>query len=131
MTTPGALEREHTLMTAAARYDALRRQEIADSAGVDAAVGDPASALELLALSEVLVRKAGYGRQLTVRSARAAGASWAQIGQALGVSKQSAWEGHQRWIDEQVRQHAAVDHEGMDDDEAAAARELAGRSSDQ
>lgn len=131
MSSPATLEREHTLLTAAARYDVLRRQEIADSAGVDTAVGDPASALELLALSEVLVRKAGYGRQLTIRAARAAGASWAQIGQALGVSKQSAWEGHQRWIDEQVRQHAAADHEGMDDDEAQAARELAGRSADQ
>ncbi|MGQ7296710.1 hypothetical protein [Quadrisphaera sp. KR29] len=131
MTTPTALEREHTLLTAAARYDALRRQEIADSAGVDTALGDPTSALELLALSEVLVRKAGYGRQLTIRAARAAGASWAQIGQALGVSRQSAWEGHQRWIDEQVRQHARADHQGMDDEEAAAARELAGRSSDQ
>lgn len=130
MTTPSALERDHTLLTAASRYDALRRQEIADAAGVDRALGDPSSALELLALSEVLVRKAGYGRQLTIRSARAAGASWAQIGEALGVSKQSAWEGHQRWIDEQVRQHARVDHEGMDDDEAAAARELAGPSAE-
>src|SRR6266851_5441851 len=35
-------------------------------------------ALELLALSEVIARKAAYGRQLTVRSARAARASWTQ-----------------------------------------------------
>ena len=33
-------------------------------------------ALELLALSEVIARKAAYGRQLTIRSARRAGASW-------------------------------------------------------
>jgi hypothetical protein len=58
-------------------------------------------ALELLALGEVIARKAGYGRQLTVRTARAAGASWSQIGAALGTTKQSAWETHTRWIDDQ------------------------------
>jgi hypothetical protein len=83
-------------------------------------------ALELLALGEVIVRKAGYGRQLDVRTARAAGASWARIGQALGVSRQSAWEAHTRWIDAQVHQHEASGHEGLDDDEAARARALAG-----
>ncbi|MBF5082308.1 hypothetical protein [Quadrisphaera sp. INWT6] len=130
MPAPAALEREHTLLTAAARYDALRRQELDDDAGVDRALRDPSSALELLALSEVVVRKAVYGRQLTVRAARAAGASWSQIGQALGTSKQAAWEGHQRWIDEQAAQHARVDHTGMDDDEVSAARDLAGPDSD-
>jgi hypothetical protein len=49
----------------------------------------------------VIARKAGYGRQLAVRSARAAGASWAQIGAALGTTKQSAWEAHARWLDAQ------------------------------
>ena len=102
MSSPAALEREHTLLTAAARYDALRRLELDDDAGVDGALGDPSRALELLALSEVIVRKAGCGRQLTVRAARAAGASWAQIGLALGTSRQAAWEGHQRWTDEQA-----------------------------
>ena len=48
-----------------------------------------AEALELLALTEVVVRKARYGRQLTVRSARAAGASFAEIGRALGTTRQS------------------------------------------
>lgn len=129
MSSPAALEREHTLLTAAARYDALRRQEL-DDAGVDRAPGDPSSALELLALGEVLVREAGCGRQLAVRAARAAGASWAQIGQALGTSRQAAWEGHQRWIDEQAAQHARVDRAGLDDDEVSAARDLAGPDSD-
>jgi hypothetical protein len=59
-------------------------------------------ALELLALSEVIARKAAYGRQLTVRSARAAGASWSQVGAALGTTKQSAWEAHSRWLDQQA-----------------------------
>jgi len=58
-------------------------------------------ALELLALGEVIARKAGYGRQLTVRTARAAGASWSQIGAALGTTKQAAWETHLRWIADQ------------------------------
>jgi hypothetical protein len=61
-------------------------------------------ALELLALSEVIVRKAAYGRQLTVRAARAAGASWAQIGAAMGTTKQAAWDGHQRWLEDQLNQ---------------------------
>jgi hypothetical protein len=40
-----------------------------------------------------------------VRSARLAGASWAQIGCALGSSKQAAWEAHQRWVQEQPGHH--------------------------
>jgi hypothetical protein len=84
-------------------------------------------ALELLALSEVIARKAGYGRQLTVRSARRAGASWSQIGAALGTSKQAAWEAHTRWIEGQAEQHRRSGYEGLDAGEAAAARALAGR----
>jgi hypothetical protein len=79
-------------------------------------------ALELLALSEVITRKAAYGRQLTVRSARAAGASWTQIGAALGTTKQSAWEAHSRWIDQQASRRSAYAHQSMDSQQAAAAR---------
>ena len=95
--TPDAAERQHSLRTAVARYDDLR---LRDSVGE----ADPLSceeALELLALGEVIARKAGYGRQLTVRTARAAGASWSQIGAALGTTKQAAWETHLRWIADQ------------------------------
>jgi hypothetical protein len=112
MTTPADLERAHTLATAVARYDELRMRDL-----LAPAVGDQASdetggpgplsrqeALELLVLSEVIARKAAYGRQLTVRSARAAGASWSQIGAALGTTKQSAWEVHNRWLDLQADQ---------------------------
>lgn len=131
MPSPSQLERQHTLLTAAARYDALRRAELTAPPGDR---GQPAldggDALELLALSEVLSRKAGYGRQLTIRTARAAGASWAQIGEALGVSRQSAWEAHSRWIADQADQHAVVDHEGLDAEEVAAARALRGADSD-
>ena len=83
-------------------------------------------ALELLALSELIARKAAYGRQLTVRSARVAGASWTQIGAALGTTKQSAWEAHNRWIDQQANHRSAYGHLSMDSQQAAAARALAG-----
>ncbi|MBY8874244.1 hypothetical protein K7640_20655 [Micromonospora sp. PLK6-60] len=107
--TPDSLEREHTLLTAVARYDELRTRDALAPAGVDdepypaeAAPLTREEALELLALGELIARKAGYGRQLAVRSARATGASWSQIGGALGTSKQSAWEAHTRWIEEQA-----------------------------
>ena len=110
MTTPEDVERQHTLLTAVARFDELRARETfgpvpGDADGGADDVGAALSrqeALELLALGEVIARKAGYGRQLAVRSARAAGASWAQVGAALGTTKQSAWEAHTRWVDAQV-----------------------------
>ncbi len=134
MPTPESVEREHTLLTAASRYDDLRgRDALASTVGAEpgeAAPGlpplDREEALEMLALGEVLARKAGYGRQLAVRSARAAGASWSQIGAALGTSRQSAWEAHNRWIEEQVQAHRRSGYEGMDDEDGAAARALAG-----
>ena len=108
MTTVDGLERQHTLRTAVVRYDELRtRDALAGGPDDEGAPGerlDRGQALEMLALGELIVRKAGYGRQLGVRTARAAGASWSQIGLALGTSKQSAWEAHTRWIDEQLEQ---------------------------
>ncbi|AGL14414.1 hypothetical protein [Actinoplanes sp. N902-109] len=83
--------------------------------------------LEMLALSEVVSRKAGYGRQAMVRSARGAGASWTQIGAALGTSKQAAWESHNRWIEEQARQHELTGFAGLDPDQVDEARGIAGR----
>ncbi|WIM97100.1 hypothetical protein ACTOB_000594 [Actinoplanes oblitus] len=107
MATPDELERQHTLITATRRYDDLRMRDALAAVHPDdgGAALSPAEMLEMLALSEVVIRKAGYGRQAMVRSARAAGASWTQIGAALGTSKQAAWEAHQRWIEEQARQH--------------------------
>ena len=99
MTTVDELEREFTLRTAVVRYDELRMRD---------AIGSPPltaeEALQMLALGEVIARKANYGRQLSVRSARSAGASWSQIGSALGTTKQSAWEAHARWIEDQAGQ---------------------------
>jgi hypothetical protein len=103
--SPDELERVHTLSTATARYNDLRmRDALAAMTGGTDETTSPLTreeTLELLALSEVVIRKAGYGRQAMVRSARLAGASWTQIGCALGSSKQAAWEAHQRWAQEQ------------------------------
>lgn len=103
MATPDELERRHTLRTATERYDELRLRDALSS--VRPSPEQPTltreETLEMLALSEVLARKASYGRQATVRAARAAGASWTAIGAALGTSKQAAWEAHQRWLDDQ------------------------------
>jgi hypothetical protein len=126
------LERQHTLSSAVIRYDALRaRDSLADP-------DDPSGprpltreeALELLALGEVIARRAAQGRQLTVRTARSTGASWAQIGRALGATRQSAWEAHRRWIDSQVAQRGASDLMGFDDEEAAEARALLANDAD-
>src|SRR3954462_4783096 len=116
-----ALEKELTLAAAVTRFEDLRlRDSLADSPLTRA------EALELLALGEVIARKSGYGRQLTVRSARTAGASWAEIGAALGTTRQSAWEAHRRWIDGQAAAHGTVGQLGFDEADAAAARALAG-----
>jgi hypothetical protein len=120
MTTPAALEAQHTLATAVARYDELRMRDLLAPGADGYPVDDPApaaslsqrEALELLALSEVIARKASYGRQLTVRSARAAGASWTQIGAAMGTTKQSAWEAHSRWLDHRASLPDGPGHEG-------------------
>ncbi len=139
--TPASLEAQHTLTTAVARFNELRTRELlaptvaCSDSTTPAGRHDPAEppaldkheALELLALGEVIARKAGYGRQLTVRSVRAAGASWSQIGAALGASKQSAWEAHTRWIDQQADRHGRIGG-GLDEHEAAAARALAGNA---
>jgi hypothetical protein len=115
------LERQHTLSSAVARFEELRTRDSLEEPPLGRA-----EALELLALGEVVARKSGYGRQLTVRSARTAGASWAEIGAALGTTRQSAWEAHRRWIDGQAAAHGTVGRLGFDEADAAAARALAG-----
>jgi hypothetical protein len=124
--TPDELERQHTLSTATTRFDELRMRDALASMSPDSGALARDEALEMLALSEVVIRKAGYGRQAMVRAAREAGASWTQIGAALGSSKQAAWEAHNRWIEEQVRQHETTGFEGFDPDQADEARGVAG-----
>jgi hypothetical protein len=102
--SPDDLERQHTLSTATTRYDELRmRDALATVAGDRGTPLTRDETLEMLALSEVVIRKAGYGRQAMVRLARDAGASWTQVGAALGTTKQAAWEAHNRWAEEQAR----------------------------
>ncbi|MGW5784828.1 hypothetical protein ACWEWK_12630 [Streptomyces sp. NPDC003757] len=130
MTTPQSIESEHTLLTAVARLDELRaRESLAGFGGDDEALDRP-QLLESLALSEVVARKATHGRQLTVRAAREAGASWSQIGAALGTSKQAAWEAHTRWIDAQEAARGRPGQIGFDPADAAEARATAGEPDD-
>jgi hypothetical protein len=128
MANPDELEQQHTLSTATTRYDQLRMRDALASMGEqdNSPRLSREEVLELLALSEVLIRKAGYGRQAMVRSARVAGASWTQIGGALGTTKQAAWEAHNRWIEDQARQHERTGYSGLDAAQVEAARDLAG-----
>ena len=127
MAIPDELERQHTLSTATTRYDELRMRDALATVTEDAQTPmSRGEVLELLALSEVVIRKAGYGRQTMVRSARAAGASWAQIGAALGTTKQAAWEAHNRWIEDQAGQHDRTGYSGLNAAQMEAARDLAG-----
>ena len=131
MNSPEELEARWSLSGAVARFEALRlRDSLTDP---EAPLGEPGAvplsrseALELLALGEVIARKAMLGRQLGVRTARASGASWAQIGLAVGTSRQSAWEAHNRWIDAQAPQPDVPGHTGLDEVELGRARKLAG-----
>ena len=128
--TPDALEPLFTLRSATARFDELRGRDDPDDAGGPAAAARVRDeALERLALGELIARKAGYGRQFDVQAARVAGASWSQIGAALGVTRQAAWDAHNRWIDEQAAHHERSGYEGLDPAAEASARAVAdGRS---
>ena len=138
--TPSLLEGELSLGSAAARFEFLARRDalapVVDASGdendlwfrVDA-VGaglDQLESLELLALGEVIRRKAHLGRQLSIRSALRNAASWRQIGAALDIAPTAAWAEHVAWIDGQVADHQRVGHEGLDPATAAQARALAG-----
>src|SRR3712207_9168972 len=96
-----ALDREHTLATAVQRFDELRgRDSLADPDDPDGPRPlSRAEALELLALGEVIARHAGQGRHLTVRTERAAGASWAEICRSMGTTRQCARAAQRRWHD--------------------------------
>lgn len=127
--TPDLLEDEFSLTTAATRLDFLSRRDNGDTAvntvqddddhwGSMRSAGtslDVHESLELLALGEVVARKAHDGRLLGVRAALRGGASWEQIAAALDVSPQEAWDSF-----------SAAIARTLDADAAAAAKELAG-----
>ena len=95
--TPEALDAEFTLPTAATRLDFLSRRDNGDTTlntvrttttTTGASPTTPTSldvheSLELLALGEVIARKAHGSRLIGMRAALRGGADWAQIGAAL------------------------------------------------
>jgi hypothetical protein len=127
--TPEALESEFSLTTAATRLDFLSRR---DSGGTDlntaqdtdeddwsslkgATSLDTYEALELLALGEVIARKAHDSQLIGIRAALRGGANWEQIAEALGTSPDAAYD----WFQEAIAAE-------LDAAAAASARELAG-----
>ncbi len=126
--TPDVLETEVALTTAATRLDFLSRRDNGDTAlnsvrddddnwstfRVAATSLDVHESLELLALGEVVSRKAHDSRLVGIRAALRGGASWEQIAAALDVTPSEAWDAFHESISRQ-----------LDDDAATAARELA------
>ena len=129
--TPEALEAEFSLPTAATRLDFLSRRDsgstdlntVRDSGDDDWATAlkdvdtslDTYEALELLALGEVVARKAHDSQLIGIRAALRGGADWDQIGTALGTTPDVAYDMFQDSIARQ-----------LDHDAAHRARELAG-----
>ena len=127
--TPDVLETEFSLTTAATRLDFLSRRDNGDTAlntvrdddedswssfRVASTSLDLEESLELLALGEVVARKAHDSRLVGIRAALRGGATWEQIAAALDVPPSQAWDAFRDSIAR------------LDDDAAAAARELAG-----
>jgi alkylhydroperoxidase/carboxymuconolactone decarboxylase family protein YurZ len=127
--TPDLLETEFSLPTAATRLDFLSRRDSGDTAlngvrdeedhwGAIRAAEislDVQESLELLALGEVVARKAHDSQLIGIRAALRGGASWEEIAAALAVTPQAAWDAFQESIARQ-----------LEADAAAAAKELAG-----
>jgi hypothetical protein len=131
--TPDALAEEFSLPTAATRLDFLSRRDNGDTSlntvreqdddelGSWAVIRDAdmqldvQESLELLALGEVVSRKAHDSRLIGIRAALRGGASWNDIAAALGVDPERAYDAFTEAIAAQ-----------LDDDAAASARELAG-----
>jgi hypothetical protein len=128
--TPENLEEEFSLPTAATRLDFLSRRDNGDTAlntvHEDAADDwaplrdtagtqlDVHESLELLALGEVVARKAHDSRLIGIRAALRGGATWDDVAGALGVTPQQAWDTYTEAVSR------------LDDVQAAPARELAG-----
>ncbi|MCV2488184.1 hypothetical protein OF117_02305 [Geodermatophilus sp. YIM 151500] len=130
--TPDALAEEFSLTTAATRLDFLGRRDSGETTlntVVDPAEDDWSSlvrrvgtnldvfeALELLALGEVVARKAHGSQLIGMRAALREGASWEQIAAALDITPAEAWDAY----------HRAIEATELTEDAAASARDLAG-----
>jgi hypothetical protein len=128
--TPEALEAEFSLPTAATRLDFLSRRDSGETSlntvqdadaddwsslkAMDTSL-DTYEALELLALGEVVARKAHDSQLIGIRAALRGGAGWDEISAALGTTPEAAYDAFQEAIARQ-----------LDDEAAASARELAG-----
>ena len=137
--TPEVLE-EFSLVTAVTRLDFLaRRNNHVVPIGHDATDDeddwgaikeattslDVDEALELLALGEVVARKAHAGRPEGVLAALRGGAGWADIAAALGVPASYAWDEYSDWLDGQGAARERGD-KALGADDVVLARELAG-----
>ena len=80
----------------------------------EALPADPLDALRELTRCEDELEKLRRDR---VKAARAAGASWKQVGEVLGVSEQSAWENFMRDARKAIAGTAAANKE-LGEDEA-------------
>lgn len=78
---------------------------------------DPLAALRVLADTEVQLDRLRRDR---VIAARAGGASWQQVGDALGVSRQSAWEAFTADVRAALEANVSENGGGLDEDEATA-----------
>jgi hypothetical protein len=128
--TPEVLEGEFSLPTAATRLDFLSRRDNGDTAlntvrdddgdewaalrGTAETQLDVQESLELLALGEVVARKAHGSRLIGIRAALRGGATWDEVAAALGVTPQQAWDTYTEAVS------------ALDAESEASARELAG-----
>lgn len=127
--TPEALEQEFTLTTAATRLDFLSRRDNGETTlntvaegGDDTWLGFAAAAdtsldvhesLELLALGEVISRKAHDSRMVGIRAALRGGASWEQIAEALGSTPHQAWDDFNAAVSAELEADAATSARGL------------------
>jgi hypothetical protein len=130
--TPEVLEDEVSLSTAATRLDFLSRRDDGGTTLTTVEDADPDGwasirnmgtsldaheALELLALGELIARRAHGSRLIGIRAALREGAGWDEIAAALDVTPQQAWDDFTRAVDDDATLTAEA---------AASARELAG-----
>lgn len=74
---------------------------------------DPLDALRALARTEAELDEL---RRKQVAAARAAGATWEQVGEALGISRQSAWEYYAARARSELAANAAANTNLSEDD---------------
>lgn len=79
----------------------------------EALPADPLDALRALADGEA---ELGRLRRDQVAAARSSGASWQQVGEALGISRQSAWESFAKDVSDMLA--ANVEKNEMDEADA-------------